>query len=51
MTLTSSPATTHAAAAASFDALAPLRLLADLRLTSGAEFPGLQLQLGEIWAR
>ena len=33
MTLTTSPATTHTAAAASFDALAPLRLPPDLRLT------------------
>ena len=33
MTLTASPGTTHAAAAASFDALAPLRLPLDLRLT------------------
>jgi len=33
MTLTSSPATTQTAAAASLDALAPLRLPPDLRLT------------------
>jgi len=33
MTLTTSPATTHPASAASFDALAPLRLPPDLRLT------------------
>lgn len=33
MTLTTSPATTHTAAAASFDALAPLRLPPDLHLT------------------
>ena len=33
MTLTTSPATAHAVSAASFDALAPLRLPPDLRLT------------------
>jgi hypothetical protein len=37
----------------SFDAMAPLRLPPDLRLTPEQfelEFAGLQLQLAEIWA-